>query len=53
MNGSVVNLGSHMDGIAAEVSRLQLMLDGDALVGYITPKINKRLGWMTLLESRR
>lgn len=53
VNSSVVNLGSHMDGIAAEVSRLQFMLDGEALVGYITPKINKRLGWMTLLESRR
>jgi hypothetical protein len=52
VNSSVGSLASHMDGIANQVSHLQLMLDGDVLVGHITPKINKQLGRMVLFQGR-
>ena len=41
-----------MDGIAAEVARLKLVLDTGALVGQITPMVDKEMNKNTLFVNR-
>lgn len=49
---AVSNLAGHMDGIANEVARLKLYLDTGALVGGITPYIDKELNKRSLTSER-
>ena len=49
---AVNNLGAHMDGIAAEVSRMKLYLDGRTLVGGIIDYVDAELYNRSVVSSR-
>ena len=53
LSGDISALGEHMDGIANEVSRLQLVLDTGTLVGEITPMVDQELANLELTNSRQ
>ena len=50
---NIDDLGSHMDGIASEISRMEMILDTGALVGQLTPLIDKKLANLELVNSRQ
>ena len=49
---AVSGLAGHMDGIAAEVARLKLVIDTGALVGQIMPYVDKSLNKAALNSQR-
>ena len=52
-NTAAVNsLGAHMDGIAAEVARMKLYLDGRTLVGGIIDYVDQELYSRSVVSSR-
>ena len=60
MNASTITLGEdidalggHMESIATEVSRLQLVLDTGALVGQITPMVDRELDSLAMATERQ
>ena len=53
LGSDIAALGGHIDGIAGEVSRLQLVLDTGTLVGEITPMVDKELGSLALTGERQ
>ena len=51
-NASTVNLGAHMDGIRNAVNGMRFYIDGNTLVGYILPMIDRGLGQRSVLFQR-
>ena len=52
-NASAISaLAGHIDGIATEVARLKLYLDTGALVGGITPLVDKELNRQAIIKER-
>ena len=43
-NASTNAVSSHMDGVGDRISGMRIYLDGDVMVGYMLPSIDRGLG---------